>query len=234
MVSILFLGFLLGMRHALDADHIAAVASLITKNNSISDSVKQGVVWGLGHTITLFLFGSIVILMDSLMPERIALGLELAVGLMLIVLGMDLLKRLHKNKVHFHRHTHDDGHEHFHAHSHKGEKEHSPQNHKHEHTKGFPLRALFVGLMHGMAGSAALILLTLQTVKSPITGLFYMGLFGLGSIVGIAALSVVISIPLRLSPKSLTWAHNGFHIAIGVATILLGTALAYESRAILM
>ena len=234
MLSILFLGFLIGMRHALEADHVAAVASLVTKDTSMASSVKHGVAWGLGHTITLFAFGSAVILMDSLMPKHLALGLEFIVGLMLIILGIDVLKRLYQNKVHFHRHKHNDGKEHFHAHSHKGEKEHKLENHDHEHANRFPLRALFVGLIHGMAGSAALILLTLQTVKSPVLGLLYMCLFGLGSIIGMAALSIIISIPLRYSPKGLTWLHNGFHFVIGIITIAIGTILVYESGIILM
>ena len=234
MFSILFLGLLIGMRHALEADHVAAVASLVTKETSVANTVKHGAVWGLGHTITLFIFGSIVILMDSLMPEKIALGLELVVGLMLIILGIDVIKRVYKEKVHFHRHKHNDGKEHFHAHSHKGEKEHKPEVHEHEHKSRFPLRTLFVGLMHGMAGSAALILLTLQTVKSPFIGILYMLLFGVGSMLGMAVLSVIISIPLRYSSNGLTWLHNGFHIAIGVTTIILGTALAYESRNLLI
>lgn len=230
MASVLLLGFLIGMRHALEADHVAAVASLVSKNHSIGDSLRHGAVWGLGHTLTLVMFGSMVILIDSMVPERLALGLEFAVGFMLIVLGVDVLRRLVKDKIHFHGHKHVNAQIHFHAHSHRGETHHNPDNHEHEHLEGFPLRTLFVGLMHGMAGSAALILLTLQTVSSPLTGLFYMALFGLGSIFGMAALSVIISIPLRHSATGVTWLYNVFHIAIGIATIVLGSALAYESR----
>ena len=229
MISILFLGILIGMRHAFEADHVAAVASLVTKNNSIRDSVKQGAAWGLGHTITLFIFGSIVLLMDTVMPERIATGLELIVGLMLVILGVDVIRRLLKEKVHFHTHRHDDGNEHFHAHSHKGEPTHDTSYHHHEHKKSFPYRSLIVGLMHGMAGSAALILLTLETIKSPLTGMLYMLLFGVGSILGMATLSIIISIPLRYSANGLTWLHNGFHATIGLTTIFLGSILAYES-----
>ncbi len=232
MSSILFLGFLIGMRHALEADHVAAVASLVTQNSSLANSVKTGVVWGLGHTITLFIFGYIVILTDSLLSERLAAYLEFAVGLMLAVLGIDVLKRLSREKIHFHRHKHRDGREHFHAHAHKGEKEHRPEDH--EHTHKFPSRALFVGLMHGMAGSAALILLTLETVKSPLVGLLYMGLFSLGSIIGMAALSATLSIPLRYSFKGLTRAYNSLHLVVGVTTIIIGLSLAYENRIILV
>jgi len=101
--------------------------------------------------------------------------------------------------------------------------------HQHEHKSNFPLRALLVGMMHGMAGSAALILLTLQTVKSPVTGLLYMLLFGFGSILGMAMLSLIISIPLKLTSNGLTWLHNGFHLTVGLTTIILGSMLTYES-----
>lgn len=230
MTGILLLGFLIGMRHALEADHVAAVASLVSKNHSVGDSIKHGVAWGLGHTATLVLFGSIVILLDSMVPQRLALGLEFAVGFMLIVLGIDVLRRLVRDRIHFHGHRHVNEHIHFHAHSHRGETAHNPDQHDHEHASGFPLRALLVGLMHGMAGSAALILLALQTVSSPLLGLFYMALFGLGSITGMAVLSAVIAIPLRRSASGVTWLYNAFHIAIGVTTIVLGSVLAYESR----
>lgn len=232
MTSVLLFGFLIGMRHALEADHVAAVASLVSRNHSISNSLKHGAVWGLGHSITLVLFGSIVILMDSVVPEQFALGLEFAVGFMLIVLGVDVLRRLVKDKIHFHAHKHVSEQKHFHAHSHSGEIRHNPESHEHEHRKGFPVRALFIGLMHGMAGSAALMLLTLQTVSSPLLGLFYMALFGLGSITGMAALSVIISFPLRHSATGISWLYNVFHVAIGITTIVLGIVLAYESRTI--
>ncbi|HIE55251.1 MAG TPA: urease accessory protein, partial [Chromatiaceae bacterium] len=212
MLSLLFIGFLIGMRHALEADHVAAVATLATTSNSLGSAVRQGAVWGLGHTITLFLFGSIVLLSDSIIPDDMAAALELAVGVMLVLLGMDVIRRLLRDKVHFHSHQHDDNIRHFHAHQHRNESEHNPGNHQHSHTSLFPRKALFIGLMHGMAGSAALIMLTLQNVPSPLTGLLYMLLFGAGSIAGMAALSVVISIPLKYSAQGLTWLHNSLQI----------------------
>jgi len=229
MLSLLFIGFLIGMRHALEADHVAAVASLATTTNSLKDAVKHGAVWGMGHTITLFLFGSIVILTDSVMPENIALGLEFAVGIMLLVLGIDVIRRMMRDKVHFHTHQHDNNKQHFHAHKHVNESTHNPQQHKHEHSSKFPRKALFIGLMHGMAGSAALIFLTLQTITSPLIGLMYMLLFGIGSMIGMAALSIVIAIPLRYSEKGLTWLNNGLQGVIGIATIALGSILIYDT-----
>lgn len=229
MSSLLLLGFMIGMHHALEADHVAAVASLATHSSSVGHTMKQGAVWGLGHATTLFMFGLVAILMDSVIPSNLAHGLEFVVGIMLIILGIDVLRRLLRNKIHLHMHTHDSGKVHFHAHSHVGESGHDPYNHHHGHAKRFPVRALFVGLMHGMAGSAALILLTLESVHTPMAALMYIALFGAGSILGMAALSVVIAILLRRSAKSLARLNNVLQTVIGVATITLGTMITYKA-----
>ena len=188
MTSLLFLGFLIGMRHALDADHLAAVAAISTQQNSVRSTMRHGAVWGLGHTITLFLFGSTVIWMDSMMPEQTATYLEMAVGIMLMVLGLDVMRRVIQQRIHYHVHKHHHANAHFHAHSHAGEtQQHEHSNHQHRHeNRRFPYRTLFIGLMHGMAGSAALILLTMETMDSLWTGMLYMLLFGTGSMVGMA------------------------------------------------
>jgi len=232
MSSLLLLGFLIGMRHALEADHVAAVASLATKTTSVRSAIRQGAVWGLGHTITLFLFSSIVIMTDNIMPEKFANGLEFVVGIMLVFLGGDVIRRLLKDRIHFHSHQHDNDVTHFHAHKHTNSKTsykpHAASAHKHEHNADFPIKSLYVGMMHGMAGSAALILLTLQSVDSVATGLLYILMFGTGSIIGMAALSVIIVIPLRHSAKGLTWVNNGLQGVIGVATMALGSMIIYD------
>jgi sulfite exporter TauE/SafE len=224
-LGIIVFGFLLGMRHALEADHVAAVASLATGSNSLRQTVIQGAVWGLGHTITLFLFGSIALMMDSVIPELMAERLEFAVGIMLVILGLDVLRRLYNKRVHFHAHRHRGGIQHFHAHSHQQTQPHDEQAHQHEHLRLFPTRALLVGLMHGMAGSAALIILTLNTVQSPVTALFYMAFFGVGSILGMALLSCVIAIPLRFSEQKLTRVYNGLHVSVGFFSVGIGVTI---------
>lgn len=228
MLSLLFIGFLIGMRHALEADHVAALATLATDASSLKSAVRQGAAWGAGHTFTLLVFGSLVILTDSVIPENVASGLEFAVGIMLVILGIDVIRRMLRDKVHFHSHQHDNNKQHFHAHRHNNEGIHNPEKHQHNHHDNFPRKALFIGLMHGMAGSAALILLTLQSVTSPLTGILYILLFGTGSIIGMAALSVIIVIPLKHSASGLTWVNNGFQCAIGIATIFLGSSLIYD------
>ncbi len=229
ILSILLMSLLIGMRHALESDHLAAVASLATRSPSLRQTVRLGATWGLGHTLALFLFGSVVLWMDTVMPERLAHWLEFAVGLMLVGLGIDVLRRLWRERVHFHVHRHSDGTVHFHAHSHQGQRAHDTDAHRHEHPQGFPLRALLVGLVHGMAGSAALILLTLQTLHDPWLGMLYMLVFGIGSILGMAAVSVVIAWPLKATGRRLTWAHNGLQATIGLFTLGSGLWIALES-----
>ena len=224
----LLLGMLLGMRHALDADHLAAVATLVTRSRSLSHTLWQGVAWGTGHTLTLLLCGGTVLVLGLVLPERAALGLELAVGVMLVVLGGEVLYRLRRGRVHFHAHRHADGAKHFHAHAHQGEsRQHDPDRHQHGH--GFPLRALVVGMVHGMAGSAALILLTLETLRTPALGLAYIALFGVGSIAGMAALSAVIAIPMRLTSQHLGRTYQGLSALVGLGTVLLGCYVTLRS-----
>ena len=227
MLGILTLGFLIGLQHAMEADHLAAVASLATRGRGLLDTARQGTVWGLGHTLTLFLFGGAVLVADTLVPERVASGLELAVGVMLILLGTDVLRRVVRDRVHFHAHRHGSR-EHFHAHSHRERVDHDDDPHHHRHPKTLPLRPLFVGMMHGMAGSAALIVLALETVTSPRQGLVYIAVFGFGSIVGMTVVGAAISLPLRYSPRSLTWVHNGLRTLVGLFTVGLGAYIVYH------
>jgi ABC-type nickel/cobalt efflux system permease component RcnA len=228
MFSVLILGLLLGLQHALDADHLAAVASLSTRGGSLGDAARQGAAWGLGHSLTLLLVGGSVLLLGATLGPTLALALESAVGLMLVLLGGDVLRQLWRRRVHFHVHAH--GREtHFHAHSHAVGDDHARDPHRHAHARRVPLRALLVGIVHGMAGSAALIVLTLGSAGSIWQGLAYIAVFGFGSIVGMTALAVVITLPLRWSARSLTWAHNGLTALFGLLTLSLGALLLEQS-----
>ena len=225
------LGFLLGMRHATDADHIAAVATLATRSRSVAQIVVQGVAWGTGHTLTLMIFGGVVLAAGAVVPARAADMLELAVGVMLVALGADALYRLWRERVHFHAHRHTDGAAHFHAHSHRGEAApHDPARHDHAHPRGLAARALLVGMMHGMAGSAALILLGLEAMRSPAWAFAYIAVFGVGSIVGMLLLSAAIAVPLRLSSRHLGSAHNALSAVVGLATLVLGCYIVFSSQ----
>ncbi len=221
MFGILGLGFLLGMQHALEADHIAAVSSIAARRTDIGDIVRHGLTWGLGHTLTLFAFAGAAILLGHAIPEHLARPLEAAVGLMLVGLGSHVLWRLWRDRVHFHKHGHGDGTVHLHAHSHAGETV-SHVRAAHAHAHGFRWRTLLVGLMHGMAGSAALLLLTASQVASPFVALGYIALFGIGSMFGMGALSTVIAVPLAVSARWLTLANRGLQGAVGTVTIVIG------------
>jgi ABC-type nickel/cobalt efflux system permease component RcnA len=228
MVGVLFLGLLLGMQHALEADHLAAVASLTAHNRSKRNIIRHGAVWGLGHMLTLSVFAGAVVLSERAVSPRLAEWLEFAVGVMLILLGASVLWRIVRERVHFHIHRHDGGQVHLHAHSHAGD--HAPHRlseHDHVHPDGFPMRSLLVGMMHGLAGSAALVVVAATALRSPLEGLTYVILFGLGSVAGMALLSAAVAVPLSLSARLLTWANRGLQGVIGLATMALGGVIIF-------
>ena len=228
MFGILGLGFLLGMQHALEADHIAAVSSIAARRTSVGEIVRHGLTWGLGHTLTLFAFAGAAILLGHAIPERLARPLETAVGVMLVGLGAHVLWRLWRDRVHFHGHRHAEGPAHLHAHSHLSEQApHRDSLHAHGH--GFRWRTLLVGLMHGMAGSAALVVLAASQAGSPSIGVVYILLFGIGSMLGMGALSTVIAVPLAASARWLTWANRGLQVAVGLVTIAIGAMTIVET-----
>jgi hypothetical protein len=221
MFGILGLGFLLGMQHALEADHVAAVSSIAARRSEVTDIIKHGLTWGLGHTLTLFVFAGAAIVLGEAMPQHLTQPLETAVGIMLVGLGAHVLWRLWRDRVHFHRHNHGEGTIHIHAHSHAGEAAPHARS-QHGHDRGFRWRTLLVGLMHGMAGSAALLVLTVSQAKSPAAGLAYVALFGIGSMIGMGALSTLIAVPIAISARWLTFANRGLQGAVGSVTIAIG------------
>ncbi|MGH6933961.1 MAG: hypothetical protein ACREEE_16210, partial [Dongiaceae bacterium] len=147
-MSILLLGLLIGMKHALDTDHLAAVASLAARSNNLRQAVRQGVAWGVGHTAMLFAIGSAVLIAGTMVPADIARILELGVGVMLVLLGGDVIRRVIRDRLHYHAHRHDDA-VHVHLHSHREEQVHAQSAHRHAHPAGLPLRAMIVGMVHG-------------------------------------------------------------------------------------
>ena len=209
MFGILSLGFLLGMQHALEADHIAAVSSIAARRSEVFDIVKHGLTWGLGHTLTLFAFAGAAILLGHAIPETLTRPLETAVGVMLVGLGAHVLWRMWRDRVHFHAHSHRDE-----------TAPHAKSAHAHGH--GFRWRTLLVGLMHGMAGSAALLVLAVSQAPSAAVGLGYVALFGIGSMIGMGALSAVIAVPIAVSARWLNLANRGLQGAVGLVTIAIG------------
>ena len=221
MIGVLLLGLLVGMKHALEADHVAAVATLATRSASVSERVKLASMWGAGHAGTLFLLGGTVLALGLSLPEYLTRAFEGVVGVMLIALGLDVLRRLRSRSVHFHRHHHGDGREHFHAHAHDASR-------GHEHTHGLLPRALLVGSVHGLAGTAALVVLSLQLTQSTVQALLYLATFGLGSVAGMATLSLAISVPVRMTSARLGSAWRMVEGALGVLTIGLGCWMAWR------
>jgi ABC-type nickel/cobalt efflux system permease component RcnA len=234
VISVLLLGLVLGMKHAMEADHVAAVASLAARSGTVGEAARLGVAWGMGHTLTLFVIGAVVLLLGAAVPETATHALEFAVGVVLVGLGIDVVRRMMKEGVHVHAHQHH-GERHLHLHQHDKAAappvQHAPHSatpHAHPHKRILPLRALCVGLVHGMAGSAALIVLTLGTIQSVWLGVAYIGLFGIGSIAGMLVLSLVIGLPLRLTAHKLGNLYNGLTAAIGVLTIFLGASIMWK------
>jgi sulfite exporter TauE/SafE len=225
MLALLSLGFMIGIAHAFEADHLAAVSALISKQSRKRDMMRHGAIWGLGHTVTLFLVGGAVLLTGVSIGDRLAIGLEGLVGVMLVFLGAHVLYRLHRDRVHFHQHSHADGTTHLHLHSHATEtRPHRPEVHRHAHPDRTALRVLAVGVMHGLAGSAALVLVAAATMASPWVGMIYIALFGVGSLIGMAMMSFVIAIPLSFTARGLTRLNTALQLVIGLLTTGLGLA----------
>jgi cytochrome c biogenesis protein CcdA len=227
--SLLTLGFLLGIRHALEADHVAAVASLATRASSARESAKLAALWGAGHASMLTLVGGAVVLLGAAVPAGVSRLFEAAAGVLLALLGADVLRRARRRHVHFHVHRHDHGVRHLHVHSHAGEPEtHDPARHRHQHPQGLLARALLVGSVHGLAGSAALVVVSLQAVKSVPAAIAYMAVFGVGSVLGMVLFSMVIALPLRLRSGHLERAARGLEAALGAVSVALGLWIAFQ------
>lgn len=225
MEGFLALGFLIGMQHALEADHIAAIGAMASGGPASKRNLTlRGAVWGLGHTITLFAVCAAVLLLGFSLDDQTSALLEFCVGIMLVLLGADVIRRMYKKKVHFHVHTHGSGKPHFHAHSHLGsDAPHQKDSHDHRHPNGFPMRALFVGLTHGAAGSAGLLALAIAGTQDPWIALGYVLVFGIGSILGMAVLSFAAALPLgfaetraKLLYSGLSWCAAGLAVFLGI------------------
>jgi len=211
------------MRHALEADHLAAVATLSTQARGRLGTILRGAAWGLGHTTALLLVGGACLVLGATISPSQSRWFERAVGLMLVVLGVNVLIRI--RSLHLHVHAHQDGVVHLHAHHHATEEAHDPAHHRHAHASGLHFRAMAVGMVHGLAGSAALLLLAASAIQSRWLGLAYIGVFGVGSIIGMTLLSAVISVPLQFSAKRLARAYTAVEVIVSLGTIALGASM---------
>jgi sulfite exporter TauE/SafE len=219
--SILLFGFVLGLRHATEADHLAAVSAIVSEKKNLFTSAIIGGLWGVGHTISLFVVGVLVIFLKLQISETIEAKLEAMVGGMLIILGINALRKmLQSDKVHAHTHTHE-GHPHIHFHAHDqdvAEKSHhrlSP-------------RSVVVGMVHGLAGSAALMFLVVSTIPSSAVAVMYILIFGIGSIGGMMAMSFLIGLPFHFTANRFDILNKGIRLVAGVFSLGLGAYIVYE------
>jgi sulfite exporter TauE/SafE len=221
-LTILGLGFILGLRHALDTDHLAAVSTVLAERPSLRASGLVGLSWGLGHTAVLLVVGVIVLVLRVPIPDPMAVAAEGVAGLMLVALGSLLGARLIRERWHLHPHDHGGTkHVHFHSHSHS-------RDHSHAHWWRQSVRPLCIGMAHGLAGSAALLLLVVATADSVIEGLVYIAVFGCGSILGMILIGLALSVPvlwsLRLG-RPLFLAVQGL---ASIGSIALGCSIVYR------
>ncbi len=218
------LGLILGVKHALDADHLIAVSTIVSEYKSLKWASLIGAFWGLGHTLTLFIVGLFVIGLRLTIPHRVALGLEFLVAVMLVVLGLSILWRSFRvDRVHLHRHDHNpETHTHFHIHGTR------PEDHSHAHPFRSMRKPFFVGMVHGLAGSAALMLLVLTTIPSALAGLAYIFIFGIGSVGGMLVLSSMIGLPFIFTAQRFSVLNRWIRVVAGVASVAFGVLLGWE------
>lgn len=219
--SILVIGFVLGLRHAIEADHLAAVSTIVSEKKSIFTASIVGGMWGVGHTISLFAVGLVVIFLKLQISESVEAKLEGAVGIMLVLLGLNALRKLFQSdKIHVHAHEHD-GRQHLHIHTHVDEK--AERSHHR-----FSPRSVAIGMVHGLAGSAALMLLIVPTIPSPWVAMVYILIFGVGSIGGMMVMSLLIGLPFHFTANRFDVLNKGIRLCAGVFSLGLGGFIVYE------
>jgi hypothetical protein len=237
LLSIILVGFFLGMRHATDPDHVIAVTTIVTRRKSVRHAALIGVLWGLGHTITIFLVGTAIILFSVVIPARVGLTMELTVGLMLIFLGaLNLTGAMRWISERF---TPPANTLSLSANETRVSAS-APATSDLAILPGWRsralrdvgifqlLRPLFVGIVHGLAGSAAVALLVLTTIQNPWWALAYLLVFGFGTVAGMMAITSAIAMPIAYSGNRFAGFSNILAIASGVLSVAFGCFLAYQ------
>jgi high-affinity nickel permease len=246
LLSIIALGFFLGMRHATDPDHVIAVTTIVSRQQSIRHAALIGILWGVGHTITILAVGSAIILFGIVIPPRLGLSMELSVGLMLILLGILNLSGIMRwitetfTPQHLERHLHSHGIGNS-AFSHSRGR--ASEKHVHaavdsqerwmDRTFGRlgiyqVVRPLAVGLVHGLAGSAAVALLVLTTIRVPSLAVLYLLVFGIGTIAGMMLITTAIAVPFKYSKKRFARLNHSLGVVSGIISVAFGVFIVYE------
>ena len=208
----LVLGFILGIKHALDADHVVAVSTIVSRDPRPLRAARAGMFWGIGHTLTLFVAGVAVLFLKLSISDRVALTFEFLVGAVLVALGVQNLWDYWRTR--FHTHSHESGETHVHFHTHRDGHDHHQTNRQR--------KSLFVGMTHGLAGSGALVLLVLSAIDSPLEGAAYILVFGLGSILGMMMIGTAMALPFSLSARRFGKLTRHIQLLAGGVSILLG------------
>jgi high-affinity nickel-transport protein len=247
LAAVLALGFVLGMRHATDPDHVIAVTTILSRHRSTRRAAVVGAVWGLGHTLTILVVGGGIVLFGWVIPPRVGLSMELAVGVMLVILGITSLRGVARGAreavvaardgAHAHAHAHGD-YVHTHVHAHDPERHpHRPDDTPIARLDRFlaserwyhVVRPLLVGVVHGLAGSAAVALLVVPAIGGSVLAVWYLLVFGGGTIAGMTLVTVAVSVPFAAT-SSVRWTgmHRALRMVTGVASVAFGLFIAYE------
>lgn len=222
-VTTLLAGLGVGIKHAFDADHLAAVSTIVSERKNLLSSLLIGGVWGIGHTASL-LFAGVGVIFLKVRIKQYENTLELFVALMLIGLGLNVLYKLARGgRMHYHVHSHG-SYTHIHPHIHGKSPEPDPASH---HGLSLSIRPLIIGMVHGLAGSAALMLLILATINSRGLALAYIIVFGIGSVGGMMLMSMLLSLPARFTAEHFRRTHLAIRAAAGLFSLGCGLTIAY-------
>ena len=203
LFSILALSFFLGMRHATDSDHVVAVTTIVSQQRKVGSAAFTGIFWGIGHSLTLLIVGTAIVVFGIVIPERLGMTLEFCVALMLVLLGLLNLRRFQRGL-------------------------NEADEHSHRHGFYLGVRPVLIGVVHGLAGSAAVALLVLPMIRKPMWSLFYLLVFAAGTITGMMLITAVLAIPLAYSANRFRSLNRYLSAAAGAFSLVFGLFLVHQ------